>query len=327
MLVWGGGHADSFYNNIFAFDLGGMQWSRLTELPPGVPGDKAPEALNDVRPESCGYYPGVEALAIADADLKGAYLDSGVCHRADIEAQLDLQQPRSSHSYGKPVYMPTVDEFFYLGGGYYPSAQTSSPWGFRYSFASGSWSESAPRPGGPGRGMAAIDAAGDVWNAVDDGGPFMRYRPVDDAWDAFGTLNYDVRGVGDIDRTRNQFWILQDMGQEPLLRGFDLGDEVKLKSADPYSDIATSGDAPPQGNRVGFVYADGLDVFAAWSGGRDVHLLDPEGRVWTRYTGGGDEPTPSAMNGTYGRWRYSITRKVFVLVNDTTGGVFIYKPA
>lgn len=327
MLVWGGGHADSFYNNIFAFDLGDMQWSRLTEMPPGTQGDAPPKGFKDIRPESCGYYPGVEALEFADEDLKGAYLDPAVCHRADIAAQLDLQQPRSSHSYGKPVYMPTVDEFFHLGGAYYPSAQTWSPWGFRYSFASKSWSESAPRTGSPGRGMAAIDAAGDVWYARDDGGRFMRYRPVDDAWDDFGTLNYDVRGVGDIDRVRNQFWILQDTGREPLVRGFDLGDNEKLNSADPYIDITTSGDAPPQGNRVGFVYADSMGVFAAWSGGRDVHLLDPESRVWTRYTGGGDEPTPPASNGTYGRWRYSTTRKVFVLVNDTTGGVFIYKPA
>lgn len=327
MLVWGGGHSDSFYNNIFAFDLGDMQWSRLTEMRPGTLGDTPPKGFKDIRPESCGYYPSGEALEFADEDLKGAYLDPEVCHRDDIAAQLDPQQPRSSHSYGKPVYMPTVDEFFYLGGAYYPSAQTWSPWGFRYSFASESWSESAPRSGGPGRGMAAIDAAGDVWYATDAGGLFMRYRPVDDAWDTFGTLNSDVRGVGDIDRVRNQFWIVQDTGREPLVRGFDLGDNEKLNSADPYIDIATSGDLPPQGNRVGFVYADGMDAFAAWSGGRDVHLLDPESRVWTRYTGDGDEPTAPASNGTYGRWRYSITRKVFVLVNDTTGGVFIYKPA
>ncbi|MDC0666206.1 hypothetical protein [Nannocystis radixulma] len=326
MLLWGGGHADSYYNNIFAFDLGAMQWSRLTEMPPGTPGNAAPAAFNDMRPESCGYYPSVEMLTIADEDLKGNYIDPDKCHNADILAQLDLQQPRSSHSYGKPVYMPTVDAFFYLGGGYYPSAQTSSQWGFRYSFASGLWSESAPRPGEAGRGMTAVDAAGDVWNVTDSGGPVMRYRPSDDAWDAYGTLNYDVRGVGDIDRVRNQFWLLQDMGQQPLVRGFDLDDDAKLMSADPYIDIETSGDLPPQGSRVGFVYADGMDMFVAWTGGHDVYFLDPETRVWTRHTAGGDEPTVPAKNGTYGRWRYSTARKVFVLVNDTLSSVYIYKP-
>jgi hypothetical protein len=326
LLVWGGGHADSYYNNIFAFDLGEMQWSRLTEMPRGTPGDAAPAAFDDIRPETCGYYPSVETLDIAPGDLKGNYIDPDKCHDAHIISQLDLQQPRSSHSYGKPVYLPTVDAFFYSGGAYYPSAQTSSRWGFRYSFASGLWSESAPRPGNPGRGMAAVDAVGDVWYVTDDGGPVMRYRPAGDEWDAYGALNYDVRGVGDIDRVRNQFWLVQDTGQMPLVRGFDLDDEAKLMSADPYIDVETAGDLPPQGNRVGFVYADGMDVFAAWTGGRDVYFLDPETRVWTRRTGGGDEPTAPAQNGTYGRWRYSTARKVFVLVNDTLTSVYIYKP-
>jgi hypothetical protein len=56
-------------------------------------------------------------------------------------------------------------------------------------------------------------------------------------------------------------------------------------------------------------------------------MLDPETRAWTHHVGDGDEPTPPASNGTYGRWRYSTKRGVFVLVNDTTGGVFLYKPA
>src|SRR5690606_30341894 len=103
-------------------------------------------------------------------------------------------------------------------------------------------------------------------------------------------------------------------------------DEASLNAADPFTDIETTGEVPPQGNRVGFVYADDLDLFAAWVGGRDVYTLDPATRVWTHHVGTGDEPTPPAGNGTYGRWRYSTKRNVFVLVNDTTGGVFIYKP-
>lgn len=326
MIVWGGGHADSYYNNVFVFDLGPMTWTRLTELPEGANGDAPTQAMLDSRVETCGYYPSVDALEIDEADLVGAYLDPDVCHRPDIEAQLDLQQPRSSHSYGKPAYMPTVDAFLYLGGGYFPGAQSTSPWGFRYSFTDGTWSETARRPGFMGRGIAAVDAVGDVWYASDDTGRFARYRPDDDAWDTYGSLNYDIRGVGDIDRSRNQFWVLQDESQDVLLRGFDLDDEASLNAADPFTDIETTGEVPPQGNRVGFVYADDLDLFAAWVGGRDVYTLDPATRVWTHHVGTGDEPTPPAGNGTYGRWRYSTKRNVFVLVNDTTGGVFIYKP-
>jgi hypothetical protein len=327
LIVWGGGHADSFYNNVFVFDVGPMTWSRLTELPAGATGETATPAMWDNLAETCGYYPSVEALDIPTEDIVDGYIDPAVCHRPDIEAQLDLQQPRSSHTYGKSVYLPTTDELFYLGGGYFPGAQTTSPWGFRYSFATGSWSETAERPGFMGRGMAAVDAVGDVWYAVDGGGPFARYRPADDAWDTFGPLNYDVRGVGDVDRERNRFWVLQDQSEAVPVRGFDLSNQALLDSQDPFEDIETSGDLPPRGNRVGFVYADDLDVFAAWVGGRDVYMLDPETTTWTHHIGEGDDPTAPAVNGTYGRWRYSTKRSVFVLVNDTTGGVFLYKPA
>lgn len=326
MLVFGGGHSDSYYNNIFAFDLGPMTWTRLTELPAGADGHTPTPAMMDGRAESCGYYPSVAALTIAPEDMNGDYIDASLCHRADILAQLDTQQPRSSHTYGKPVYLPTQDAFFYLGGGYFPGAQTSSPWGFRFDFATGTWSESAVRPGFMGRGMAAIDAAGDAWYATDDGGPFVRYRAADDAWDTYGSLNYDVRGVGDIDRTRNRFWLLLDNGDPTLVRGFELDDIAHLMSSDPYVDVATTGDAPTPGNRVGFVYADGLDRFAAWNGGADVYLLDPSTQVWTHQTGGGDLPPPPLTNGTYGRWRYSTTRGVFVLANDVDSGVYLYKP-
>lgn len=327
MIVWGGGHADSYYNNVFVFELGPMQWDRLTELPEGADGAEPTAAMMDIRLETCGYYPSVETLTIDPADVVNGYLDPAVCHRADIEAQLDLQQPRSSHTYGKPVYMPNQDAMFYLGGGYFPSAQSTSPWGFSYSFATGLWSESAPRPAGlMGRGQAATDAAGDVWYATDAGGPLVRYRPADDAWDTYGPLNYDLRGVGDIDRVRNDFWILQNDTQDVPLRRIDLDDQALINSDDPYEDIPLTGDSPPGGTKVGFVYADGLDRMVAWVEGPDVYFLDPQTQAWTHFVGSGDAPTVPQTNGTFGRWRYSDTRGVFVLVNHVDEAVYLYKP-
>jgi hypothetical protein len=325
LLVWGGGHSDSFYNNIFAFDLGRMTWSRLTEMPQGATGQQPTDAMNDGRLETCGYYPRAP-ITIDPADLQGLYLDPAHCHRPDIEAQLDLQQPRSTHSYGKPVYLPTIDALFYSGGEYYPGAQTYSPWGFRYSFKTKNWSETAIRPGFTGRGMAAVDAHGDAWYITSDGGPVARYRPAENAWDTFGPINYDVLGVGDIDRKRNQYWFLQDVGRSPPVRGYDLNNEFKLSSRTPHADIPTSGEVPPQGQRSGFVYADNRDEFVAWVGGREVYFLNPTTRRWRRAVGTGDEPTAPIPNGTFGRWRYSAKRGVFVLVNGTEQNVYLYKP-
>ncbi len=46
----------------------------------------------------------------------------------------------------------------------------------------------------------------------------------------------------------------------------------------------------------------------------------------TAVMGTGDVPTPGALNGTFGRFRYSPVRNVFIAVNSTEENVFIYKP-
>jgi len=92
-------------------------------------------------------------------------------------------------------------------------------------------------------------------------------------------------------------------------------------------EVTGSGDVPEglSGN-PGFVYADRIDRFAAWSGGRTVWLLDPSTDTWKRIEGTGDDPGAAQKNGTFGRWRYSPGRNVFVLVNSTTANVFVFKP-
>jgi hypothetical protein len=327
LVVFGGGHGDSFYNHLFAFDLGAMRWSRLTEMPADATSARASAAMLYVPIESCGYYPrSVPTLAMED--LSGGYLRHELCSRADIAALLDAQQPRSSHTYGKLFYDRDRDRFCYLGGGYFPSAQSMSRYGFCYDFAGHRWEQMPDRPSTlNGRGAVATDARGHLWYLSDDTGPIGEYAPETRVWRTFGSVNYDTAGTADVDRRRNKLWLLRDatrMGAS--VHRYDLGDPARLAmSRGAPEAITPTGNAPSRGVRVGFVYADPHDRFFFWNGGRDVFSLDPSTDTWTRLDSTGDDPGPPLANGTYGRFRYSARFNALVLANGANQNVFVYR--
>lgn len=327
MIVYGGGHGDSFYNNIFVFDLRTMSWKRQTEMPEGATSSKATEAMQQVAIESCGVYP-KNVIAVQPEELAGDYLKLELCDRPDISAQLDWQQPRSSHTYGKLWFDVASNSLCYPWGNYYPSAQYQGGWGFCYSFDTGRWTRTPNRPDTVrGRGVAAVDAQGNVWYATDDSGAFAKWTPSTMTWETFGRLNYNARGVADIDRQRNVMLHLAK-GKDGLaeLKRFDLNDIESLRKNPPFQLVSAVGATPAVGMRSGFVYADARDRFIAWSGGQSLAVFDPSTSTWTTLTGTGDDPGAELGAGTYGRFRYSNHRDVFVLVNGVTNDAFVFKP-
>lgn len=327
LVLFGGGHGDSFYNQLFAFDLGAMRWTRLTEMPADATPSRASAAMEYVPIESCGYYP-TSVPSIAMADLSGGYVRHELCARADIAALLDTQQPRSSHTYSKLFYDRASDRFCYLGGGYYPSAQTMSRYGFCYDFGTGRWEQTPDRPPSVnGRGSVAADARGHQWYLSDDVGPIGEYAPETRTWSTFGSVNYDAVGTSDVDRRRNKLWLMRDASRmgAPVYR-YDLADRARLAMSRGAPDALTpAGTAPTRGTRVGFVYADPHDRFFYWSGGRDVFALDPSAEQWSRLETSGDDPGPALNNGTYGRLRFSRRFNVLVLVNGAARDVHVLR--
>lgn len=331
VIVFGGGHGDSYYNNVFVFDLGSMAWSRLTELPAGATSKAPTPEMKIIAFESCGYYP-TTPLELAPADLSGNYLRTELCDRADVAAALDWQQPRSSHTYGKLAYDAARDRFCYWGGGTYPSAQAFTPWPQCFSFTTGKWERLGRRPAGlNGRGTTAIDAAGASWYLSDDTGPIARFTGEGaGTWTTFGAVNYDAVGTADVDRRRNHLWLMRSSGvktsPEAGLYRYDLNDldRLAMSRGDP-DRLEGSGDWPTRSGRPGFVYADARDRFFGWSGGLDVFSLDPTTVAWTRLAGTGDDPGLELANGTYGRFRYSARYDVLVLVNGADRDVHVFK--
>jgi hypothetical protein len=329
MVVYGGGHSDSYYNNVFAFDLGPMRWTRLSEMGGGATGNLPGLGWANIALESCGFYPKAQPLIPSSALLPGkAYVDPALCFTEPILSQLDLQQPRSSHSYGKVLVDAKRDRYCYIGGGNYPSAQTDSYVPICFDPHSRTWEREAERPyKATGRGTAQLDAAGDWWYLTDGNANILRYTPSSRRWTEYGNINYEASGQGDIDRRRGHFYVLatRTEGGYRMVR-FDLNDEAALRRRPAYSEVATSGMPTNIGSRPGFVYADARDRFYAWGGGGDVYSFDPQTDSWSQLKAGGDVPGAQQPNGTYGRWRYSALRKVFVLVNAATQDVYLYKP-
>jgi hypothetical protein len=325
MVVYGGGHADSWYNNVFAFDLINMQWHRLTEMSATATGDKQGLGWNDIRFESCGFYP-KGAVTLPDSVMNGRYVDFNKCFTEPVVSQLDLQQPRSSHTYGG-VFVDSQGRYCSIGETYWINAG-GSPVSICFDPVSSQWSRIADRPTGVGgRGQTAVDARGHVWSLAGESGKIGEYDPGTNSWRTYGYNNYDAGGGMDIDRSRNQLYVLHSTATGHSLRRWDLNSASALSANQTYTEVAATGMPSNLGNRPGFVYADRLDRFFAWGGGRDVHVYNPSTASWTRQTANGDDPGVQQKWGTYGRFRYSASRNVFVLVNDSQTDVYIYKPA
>ncbi|QSQ18998.1 hypothetical protein JY651_27010 [Pyxidicoccus parkwayensis] len=318
LVVWGGGHDDSPYNNVFTFDLASMKWKRWTELPAGMTGNSVTPVMRDKRVETCGLYPSVTSLDIPDAGLTATgYVRPELCEDPSILSQLDAQQPRSAHMYGNVAFSEASGRFYVLGSvAIYPSGQSGTQRVSGFDFATGRWVRGANNPV-VDYGASAADARGHIWYIGSR--KLHEYDPVADTWTAHASngAGYYYAGAA-VDTKRN---ILALVREGTTVSTYALGTPGKTQAT-----VTTTGLSAAVGGAPGLAYSPVLDRFVAYPGGRKLAVLDLQAARWVEVTGTGDDPGPAAANGTYGRFRYSPTRNVFVVVNGTRRNVFIWKP-
>lgn len=327
LFVYGGGHADSWYNNIFAFDLAQMKWHRLTEMSPGSTGAAPAPEWKDIRVESCGYYP-KGPLNLPPEVMKGSYVAPEKCFVEPVVSQLDFQQPRSAHTYNGVFYDRIRDQYCSLAGNGYPSGQAQTSVVNCYNPNTGLWSRIKDRPPSTANSQSALDSSGQVWSMTQFQGYIGNYNPSSDTWTNYGLNNSEGPGSADIDRKHNHFYTLQPRTDGTRLLKWDLNDPAQMKLSKGYTVVTATGEIPENlGNQPpGFVFADSLNLFYAWYGGRDLYIFNPDTNAWKKVSATGDDPGSQQRWGTFGRFRYSANKKVFVLVNGTKQNVFIYKP-
>lgn len=286
LLVWGGGHAGYGGNELYAFDLGTLTWSRLTNPsdPPGVDVPYAPDG-----------------------------------------------NPTSRHTYDYLQYVPAIDSLCSFGGaGFYSSGQTQTGHTDCYDFEAGRWRQHPDRAflGTNIGAFSAVDpTSGHAW-AHGCGGysSLAELDPVADAWLSHGGMwtetvypQYNLTAAID---PVGRVLVAVGGGQAftwDLSKPGDVAGAVLSTSGDPSIVHAPS---------PGFAYDPAIHAFVGWSGGSDVFTLDPTTWTWTRVAPSPTNvvtPTAAQQWGTFGRFRYSATRNVFVVVSSVDQDVYVYK--
>ncbi|MBL8025525.1 MAG: T9SS type A sorting domain-containing protein [Fibrobacteres bacterium] len=93
------------------------------------------------------------------------------------------------------------------------------------------------------------------------------------------------------------------------------------------SKMQTTGDTGIQSAKSpGLAYDPVTEQMVAWNGGSSVYTLNPDTKIWIKHTATNNVvPTAATSAGTYGRFRYSPKKNVFVVVSGVDQNVFIYR--
>jgi hypothetical protein len=288
LIVWGGGHGDYVGNEIYVFDLNTLQWSRLN------------------NPSN----PPAKDVAYA--------ADGGPCSR---------------HTYNYIQYLPTIDKFASFGGaGFWQSGQTGTSHTDAFDFDSLKWSALADVPSrayGIGA-FSAVDAStGRAWQHGAGGKMLIMadFNPTTNTWTTHGTMwtegenDFSYNLTAAIDTVRKKFVAIGS--RDVWIYPTDSSGTLVGKTLVCTGDTEIVNTASP-----GFEYDPVADCFVAWSGGANVYSLDMDSKIWTKHLPAATNtvtPTTAAGNGTFGRFRYSPAKNIYVTVNSITGNVYLYR--
>lgn len=286
LIVWGGGHGGYAGNELYVFSLSTLAWERVSE-----PSDPV----------------------TADAD----YAPDGA--------------PTSRHTYNYVQYIPApVDRFCSFGGaGFYQTGQTGTQHVDCFDFGTNTWETQkfadtlAQNLIGS---ISAVDpSTGKVWQHGGLQSYLVDLDPGASSWtahgDQFNGTYVDYYKTADIDPGRK---LMVAVGNGEVWT-WDLSASGDIPGV---ALTTTGGDEILSANSPGFVYDPEIDQFVAWNGGADVFTLDMQTSTWTKHSPAAENTVvPSAPNGngTFGRFRYSPARNVFVVVNAVNENVYIYR--
>lgn len=300
LLVFGGGHADSSDNALYAFDLGTATWSTLTER--SDPSLMNADPLPDGQPASRHSYDGLQYLTSTQRLFAwggSRWMDgygTNVTWMYDHDGGwTDMQvEPEGAGSYSSATaYDPASDGIITVTG---ESLQ-------RYDVATNTWSRLAdygyppywPRYAGTGDKRGTVDTSRGLFFGF-GGGLYVVY---DIAADAHVTDDWITTGGA----------------------AFDNADHVPGHDEQR---IVTGGGEVITANSPGVDYDRAADALVAWVGG-GAWRLDLVTKTWTQGSSTGAPAPTQNSGGTFGRWRYVPRVNAFLLVDDVATDVYVYK--
>ncbi|NND64518.1 MAG: hypothetical protein HKM24_01020, partial [Gammaproteobacteria bacterium] len=262
LIVWGGGHGGYGGNELYAFDVNTLAWTRVTDPSTNINNART-NTYPDGEPRSRHTYAYLEYLPNVDEFI--SFGGSG----------------------------PWED-----GGGEFTRELSS----FDFNTGLWSYNRTAVPSGGSMIGaLAAYDSiTGYVWFTATQASDLMRYNPMTDNWAQYNQGGGIPLGMQvALDPTRHELFATgQAYGDPALFRwGLDnpaAGKENLLGLSSGNKHIENSG-AP------GFAYDPVTDQYVGWHDGSTIYTLNPDTLVWRAEAAlGGATPTNANENGTYG---------------------------
>jgi hypothetical protein len=300
MLVFGGGHGDYSGNELYAFAIGTLSWSLLTQ--PSSPDLANEDPLPDGQPVSRHSYDGLSYITQADRFLAhgGSRWQDG--SGTDVTWTFDGVAWRNMMPADEPPFTNCCSE---------ASAYDATTGRVIFHLTSR---------------LHAYDYDENRWIELAD----LTYPPLWPRYEAWG----DKRGL--FDTRRGLAWFLGAglvMVYEAATGEFVTEDWVTtggtaFSNAEHIGGhteqlFETTGAEIIEATAPAADYDPVADDIVAWVGG-GVWVLDLESKVWTRGSSAG-APTEPTQHGTFGRFRYIPRTNVFILVNSVDEDVWFYK--
>ena len=172
-----------------------------------------------------------------------------------------------------------------------------------------------------GYGVNAVDEKGHIWFLARDQAPIEEFDPVADVWITHKATSIGFYYSGAVVFPSTHQLVLTHDGATITVYDLTSPDQDPVQPSTKGLDGPLSAEGAP-----GFEYLPSLDRGVLWTGGRTIRLLDPATWTWSVVEATGDDPGAPTATGTYGRFRYSPKRGVFVVVNSASKNVFLFKP-
>jgi hypothetical protein len=286
-VVMGGGHGDYAGNEIYAFSVDSLKWSRIW--------GPTPNEFIPPQPATFG-----ETYSNGD--------------------------PRARHTYDGVEYLPNVDKYFIQGGSLWSGSGGFGIWTWFFDPAKSAWEKRADisvcYSGHAGPFTAYDPKTGTVYNHKYS--RLCEYDPVLNKWTRRGSYGPGIspKGTSVFDPKRKQFCIIGD----GATRCYDMNrtdNDIPLLTIGTTGDkTAETANFPgveydPNSDRI-IAWVGGTHVYALDLTTRVWRKIPPAPT---------NSVTPSdpTHNGTHSRWRYVPSKNVFVVVNSIDQNLFAYK--
>jgi hypothetical protein len=280
LIVWGGGHADYYGNEVYSFSLKTLTWTKLDN-----PSLENPDITVNINPDGT---------------------------------------PVSTHTYDSLAFIPGLNSMFVAGEWGNRATDSTQSWLFNPDIqnpnSTGVWQQAANYTAGLIDTIAAYDPVTQNVFAINSNHGLESYNPSTNSWTVIG--NTPVAGWAETGALDPADHILVTTGQGHL-------SVVNLTTGAVVQPTSSGDQTVQNGASPGFVWDSAANLFVGWNGGSTLYTLDPHTWQWTAHAAVADNtimPTAAASNGTFGRFQYDAADNVFVVVNDISQDVYVYKP-